>query len=310
MKIAFFKRSDNDPSTLILPKQPGKCQYRNYTELEKQFIRDHYESLTTTEIAQALGRPKSGIQTYAWRVLKIRKSPQAFAKSVSKGQQARQDIDLYSEQERQFMRDNWQTMTNAEIASALGRTFASVKKYGNNELGLKRTHETLSRISQRPNAGQFQKGQLPPNTIYGDEQTIRIRHSNKGPDYKYIRTGFRKWQEYHRWLWIQHNGPIPKGFIVAFENGDTMDVRIDNLKLITLKENVLRNSGSINLSDGFVVNTLARLNPELKQEIRSNHPELIEVKRAHILLNRALKSDNHAEIIGNTPGGSSTDNEG
>ena len=52
----------------------------------------------------------------------------------------------------------------------------------------------------------------------------------------------RRWKSVHSILWEDHNGPIPKGHIVVFRNGDRTDIRIDNLELITRAENMRRNT--------------------------------------------------------------------
>ncbi|MDB5240076.1 MAG: hypothetical protein JWP57_701 [Spirosoma sp.] len=126
---------------------------------------------------------------------------------------------------------------------------------------LRKTAEALSALYKRPNAGQFNKGNLPFNTIYGDEQLIRIRRNKHRKPYKYIRVGFRQWRMYHVHLWEQANGPIPAGHFVVFKNRDQMDCRVDNLELITRKEHALRNSASLNLTDGYVAHTLACHDP-------------------------------------------------
>jgi hypothetical protein len=38
---------------------------------------------------------------------------------------------------------------------------------------------------------------------------------------------------YARWLWEKEVGPIPKGMVVHHINGDKLDDRIDNYKLMT-----------------------------------------------------------------------------
>ncbi len=52
----------------------------------------------------------------------------------------------------------------------------------------------------------------------------------------------RDWKSVHSLLWEEHYGPVPKGHIVVFRNGDRADIRIDNLELITREENMRRNT--------------------------------------------------------------------
>jgi hypothetical protein len=40
----------------------------------------------------------------------------------------------------------------------------------------------------------------------------------------------------HRYVWMQANGPIPKGMVIHHKNEDTHDNRLENLEMMTLKE--------------------------------------------------------------------------
>jgi len=52
----------------------------------------------------------------------------------------------------------------------------------------------------------------------------------------------RRWKMVHRIVWEEHNGPVPDGHVVTFINGDKLDVRIENLKLMKRSDNMKRNS--------------------------------------------------------------------
>jgi hypothetical protein len=128
-------------------------------------------------------------------------------------------------------------------------------------------------------ATQFQKGQTPPNkgqkmskdlyqkvahTMFkkGNKPmntqpigTIHQRKDTGGKMYQYIKLADSKWQLLNRYTWEQHNGPIPKGMVVVYKDGDYMNNDITNLLMITLKENMARN-------------TIQRLPKELQQVMR------------------------------------------
>lgn len=39
--------------------------------------------------------------------------------------------------------------------------------------------------------------------------------------------------EIHRLVWVEHNGPIPKGHIVIFRDGNRENITIDNLMMVS-----------------------------------------------------------------------------
>ncbi len=86
---------------------------------------------------------------------------------------------------------------------------------------------------------RFKKGNLPHNTKRDGD--ISIRRDNSGRFYKFIRVAMGKWVHLHRHLWEQEHGAIPKGMVVRFRDGDTMNCTIDNLELVTRRENMKKN---------------------------------------------------------------------
>jgi hypothetical protein len=128
-------------------------------------------------------------------------------------------------------------------------------------------------------ATQFQKGQAPPNkgqkmskdlyqkvakTMFkkGNKPmntqpigTIHQRSDKSGKMYLYIKLADSNWQLLNRYTWEQYHGPIPKGLIVAYKDGNYLNNDINNLMLLTKKENMARN-------------TIQRLPKELQQVMR------------------------------------------
>lgn len=100
---------------------------------------------------------------------------------------------------------------------------------------------------------QFLKGHLPHNTKHNG--AISIRKDKRGVPYYHIRIEKCRWIYYQRYVWEKVNGPVPPNTCVIFIDGNTLNCSIDNLKLITRQENVLRNS-------------INRYGPELRQIIQ------------------------------------------
>jgi hypothetical protein len=212
-----------------------------------------------------------------------------------------------------YIQKHYATQTQSEIARALGLPVYTVKNYAI-RAGLRKGPSTATRFKKGQDPwnkgipfkppgsekGQFKKGNLPHNTKAGDGCiTVRFANSKKSLPYQYIRLGLGKWRELHRHLWEQAHGPIPRGHLVVFRNGNTLDCRLENLELITLRENADRNRNPekaraknplVNLSDNYVAFMMAgkREEKELREEIKK-HPELLELGRMNMKLKREIK---------------------
>lgn len=152
---------------------------------------------------------------------------------------------------------------------------------------------------------RFQKGNVSHNAKDRDG-VITIRHehpgrsSTNGRPYKYIRVSIGKWKPLHQYLWEKEYGKVPAGKCLWFKDGNSLNVNLSNMEMITRKENRLRNSASRNLTDRFVAFTLAsRMHPEMVAEYLKQ-PELIKIKRDQLKLNRAIhdKEGNRQQAAG------------
>ena len=87
---------------------------------------------------------------------------------------------------------------------------------------------------------QFKPGHLPHNTKHDGAISIRYYKRDNRP-YKYIRTANARWEPLHRYMWKLHNGEIPKGYVIRFKDGNTLNCDINNLECISRVENMNRN---------------------------------------------------------------------
>jgi len=87
---------------------------------------------------------------------------------------------------------------------------------------------------------RFKKGGTPHNTQpIGHERINRDGYlERKVQDTKPTRFNFRA---VHRIIWEEAHGPIPKDHVVVFKNKDKLDVRLENLEMISMVENARRN---------------------------------------------------------------------
>ena len=124
---------------------------------------------------------------------------------------------------------------------------------------------------------QFKKGDLPYNTKYDGCISTRGGIKNRNgrwvnETYLYIRISKAKWVPLHRHVWQQHKGPIPKGYVVAFKDRNYKNCNITNLELISMKENMERNTIH-NYPDDLkrVIRAKAKLNKTINKVMNSKN---------------------------------------
>ncbi|UTH07929.1 HNH endonuclease signature motif containing protein [Macrococcoides canis] len=78
---------------------------------------------------------------------------------------------------------------------------------------------------------RFKKGNKPP--LYRPVGSERV--DKDGYVVVKVAEG-KRWKAKHRHIWEMHNGPIPKGHVVIFNNRDKRDFSIDNLLLVSRKQ--------------------------------------------------------------------------
>ena len=133
---------------------------------------------------------------------------------------------------------------------------------------------------------QFPKFNKPKNTQpIGTERIakdgyieIKVRESYKGRNFEYKQ----------RVVYEQHFGEVPKGFIVGFKDGDIYNFEPSNLVLKSKLENLLDNQ----ITDSCLIKRMTKEKDPAKIEIiKHEAKELIQVKRATVLLNRKIKEN-------------------
>jgi hypothetical protein len=190
----------------------------------------------------------------------------------------------YSETEDKFIKKNYLRLTLKEMGKSLGRTHGSVyqrMRYLGLELPIELVNERKSRANKlNVNSGRFKSGHVPankgkkmPKEVYDKaaptmfkkghlphntrkDGDISIRTDKTGRKYQVIRTELGKWEHLHRVIWNQQYGEIPKGMLIKFKDGDSMNCNIENLFITDRKGNMIDN-------------TIHRYPPELQKAIRA-----------------------------------------
>lgn len=173
-------------------------------------------------------------------------------------------ILMTDQQINNFILENYLVMGEKTMAKAIGRSNCLVKGRMK-KMGLVVPREIIEQriIDSRYKKGQvpcnkgkkmdpelyqkikhtfFKEGHTPINTLY--DKAIRLRKykkANYGP-YYYIRISKKNWIPYHQYLWVEKYGNIPAGFIVVFKDKNTLNCVIENLEMISIEENMKRNT--------------------------------------------------------------------
>lgn len=223
---------------------------RFWSERELRTLARLYPSRSTQDIAKILGRGIGGVYGMA-RKLGLQKSPeylQTFCR-IQKGHPP-----AGSEKHR------------------FGKGQVPFNK------GLRRPGWSAGRMRET----QFKKGHRggiaaknwrPVGTILPDSDgflRIKMREAEHGKE----ATGFgntQVWKLLNRHIWEQHNGPIPPKHLVTFKDGNRKNCVIENLELISMKENARRNRMWNRLPRPLA--EAIQLNGALKRKIRRLHGE-------------------------------------
>lgn len=194
--------------------------------------------------------------------------------------EGRQTKQFWSAEEEQMLRERYADELTEVLAGELGRSVSKVLAKAN-KMGLHKSEAFLAEHGQRLNGEkgqstrfkkgrttwnkgmkglnlgevdtQFGKGHMPHNWVPVGTEQIRDGYLWR----KVTDTRHRSdWKQVHVMLWEEHNGPVPKGLILCFKDGNKQHIVLDNLELRTRAEHMQKN-------------TIHRYPPELKDAIRT-----------------------------------------
>ena len=222
----------------------------------------------------------------------------------------RMELEYWTEEQTQFLIDNYRSIGDKELAKIFQENWPKNKTWTIKHiekkrlyLKLKRTEEELKAIQQRNvDNGCFLLCPVKRWAVTGvaAEGEIRMWRQHSGeknnsrvvPMIK-INGKFIHW---NRWAWEQAYGPIPEGLNVIYKDDNPYNHVVENLELVTDDELSRRNSqkSSVGLSDNYVAGIMSLKNPSLRAELLRN-PELLEVKRLQLKLNRLINEKSNRE---------------
>lgn len=170
----------------------------------------------------------------------------------------------WSEEEKVFLRQHYPSHSQKELLDMFNEHFnvavgtkqlsGALKRYniksgrtGRFENGQKSWNKGMKGLDLAGENGkktQFKKGQAPINyRLVGSERVDRdgyllIKVQDDGPWHK-------RWRHKHRLVWEKANGPIPKGHVIIFGDGNKMNLEPNNLILVSRKQLVTLNKNNL-----------------------------------------------------------------
>jgi hypothetical protein len=117
-------------------------------------------------------------------------------------------------------------------------------------------------VYEKVRSTMFKKGSTPANTKYDGHERVSV------DGYVEVRVSKGKYVHKHKLMWEQAHGPVPKGFVITFKDGNRLHTELANYEMISMKENMLRN-------------TIQRFPDELRSTIRlvNKLKKIIDAKR-------------------------------
>lgn len=214
-------------------------KYKRWTDQEKQFIAEACKTYTNAELGKAVGA-SGGAVSYQLLFMGINRGLKKWTAKEIKWVRANAHIGIVG-LARHFHVANTQIigmLKNHGIQTGNATRFVKGQVPANKGKRMETwlSAEQIAKIKQT----SFKKGNRPHNTLY--DGAIRTRNDNSGLAYQYIRLSKAKWELLHRHVWQQHYGPIPAGKVVAFKDGNQLNCKPENLTLLSLKENMQRNT--------------------------------------------------------------------
>lgn len=204
---------------------------KNWTIEEEEILKAVYATTSTKEVAEQLGRQPSKVYHKAFS-MGLKKTPE-FLLATNRALLAR--------------------VQNKETRFKKGNVPATK--------GKKQTEFMTVEAIERTKATRFQKGMKPHNHVEVGHQTL-----TKG-GYIVVKVAEpNRFELLHRWIWKIWNGPIPKGCVIAFIDGNKQNCAIENMKLITHAENMANNTIQRYPEE---VKDLIRLQTKLNKAIKS-----------------------------------------
>lgn len=254
-----------------------------WTPEQDQFLKDNWQRMNNAALAKALGRKLTNTRTRLYEL-----------------GMKRMELEFWTDEMIRFLRDNYRQIGDTELAEIFSTNWPKNKGWSKKHIDKTRRYLKLKRSKKEIDAIR-QQHVVSGVYVKGNEKMWATRGVAKEGEIRYWKARYNKdrpvpfikiegqFVHYARYRYEQINGQVPEGFNVVFLDNNPENIEDRNLGIVTNAELAARNAkiASGALSDNYVVGMLSR-NKDLRDEIKNNHPELINIKRKQLLLNRTI----------------------
>lgn len=182
----------------------------------------------------------------------------------------------YTEEEKQYLKEFVPGRSRKEITDTFNRRFGTNLNINAMSSAYKRFGFSTGRTGyfdkgQEPfNKGKkmpkeiykkcagtmFKKGNTPINHKPIGTESVRTRKNRSNCTYVWVKVAEpHVWRMKHVLVWERHKGPIPKGMLVIFLDGDHLNCDIDNLALIDRATHARLNQNKLRFPDKDLTRT-------------------------------------------------------
>lgn len=274
---------------------------------ERLFIHCYYTKMSRKEMATYLGVSIGILKSYIDKFAKLRVTKEQKNEIQRRVRFKTNKTDQFDD----FIKSNYMEMSMKEIARKINKSDGFVRSrlkdlglYIPEEILEERQKGTLfkkGRVS--PNKGKpvsadtykkisksfFKKGHRPHNQRKDWDEVVA---KNGGREYWMIKIPSKTKMVFkHRWLWELCYGPIPERHSVRFKDGNTLNCVIENLYLISLRDQMVENA----MRPSAIAKRFLKMNDEEIDFAKKHAPEILELKTAamelKIKLNKIKKND-------------------
>lgn len=254
-------------------------RFKPFTEDEKQFLRENFETNSLRQLARELGRSEGGVKTWIIK-LGLRRNKRF----------------IWTDERKAVFEEMYPTHSAQEIADALNTTKRVIYARSRHS-DLKKTPEYLAALNKKLGedlqkngfANRFQKGQKPwcagkkigmrgrtAETAFKKghkpHNICRVGKIRKPANYWKIKIGEPNvWEFLHIHNWKKVNGEIPPNMCISFKDGNIDNCSIENLECITRGE-LLKKHWIHNYPDDLkeVIQTIGRLKRIINNKEKKN----------------------------------------